>query len=178
MGSSIYSITAKGSLVSTGWDERGEYPKFDRYTFNVICSCPDGVRQQESNSRSIDKLYVCKHAKAVLDTVCDPEATKDLVDNKKVKIAEYNKHQAEQAKYLSVQRVKQDEQLPGERERIVYGLSKRSDEEIIGLIKRGIHTVSGIEALGKLFPVSVMPHKKTIQCGRCKKDTIPSTSQV
>jgi hypothetical protein len=46
MGSSIYSITAKGSLVSTGWDERGDCPRFDRYTFNVTCSCPDGVRQQ------------------------------------------------------------------------------------------------------------------------------------
>ena len=53
---------------------------------------------------------------------------------------------------LSVQRVKQDKQLPGERERIVYGFSKGSDEEITGLIKRGIHTVSGIEALGLTHP--------------------------
>jgi hypothetical protein len=107
-------------------------------------------------------------------------ATKDLVDTRKTKITEYDKHQAKQAKYLSVQRVKQDKQLPGERERIVYGLSKRSDEEIIGLIKRGIlytrYRVS--KHLVNYFLLALCLIRKLSDVDDARKNTIPSTSQV
>jgi hypothetical protein len=171
VGSSIYSVTAKGSLVTTDWDASG--PKFDRKKFTVICSCPDSAGQNERNTMSIDTLYVCKHAKAALDSVCDPEATKNIVEIKEAKIQEQKVHQAERANYLRVQRVKQDERLPGERERIQYGLSKRSDAEIAKIVKKGAATVKGLEALGKLFPASIMPPKKVIRCGRCEKEYDP-----
>mmetsp|Transcript_36823 Transcript_36823/g.66210 ORF Transcript_36823/g.66210 Transcript_36823/m.66210 type:complete len:303 (-) Transcript_36823:195-1103(-) len=171
VGSSIYSVTAKGSLVITAWDNRG--PKYDGNKFIVLCSCPDGVRQNEQNTTSIDTLYVCKHAKAALDSVCDPEAKKVIGEKKEVMVQKQKELQAERVKYRIAQSVEQDERLPGERERILYGLSKRSDAEIAKLVKDSTTTVEGLEALGKLFPTSVMPPKKSVRCGRCEKEYDP-----
>lgn len=157
----MYHVTAKGSIVISSWDGRG-CPIFDRNAFSVVCSCPDGDRQNVANSTSLHTLSVCKHAKAALDSVCDPNATKKIAGNKKAKIEEQQSQRAEQ-----------DQRFSGERERIEYGLSKRSDAEIVKLLKERAGTVDGLEALSKLFPASVMQPKKSIRCGRCKKEYDP-----
>ena len=179
VGSSIYSVTAKGSLVITEWNAFSGDPKFDRNKFTVVCSCPDGVHQNKRNAMPtdmfvpIDALYVCEHAKAALDSVCDPKATKCIREEKKAKIQELKALQAERSKHLRDQRVQQDKRFPGERERIMHGLSKRNVVEIAKLVKEGAATVEGLEALIKLFPASIMPPKKSIRCGRCKNEYDP-----
>ena len=61
VGSSIYTVTAQGAL--TGSDDGVN-------DFKVICSCPDGDSQRAA-SRTSNRRYVCKHAKAALDSVID-----------------------------------------------------------------------------------------------------------
>ena len=163
--SSVYSVTATGSVVIQEWNDLG--PRFDYSQFTVVCSCPDGSRQLDCSDS--DTLYVCKHAKSALDSVCDPKATKSLQQTRKDKIARYKEEKAQREEYLMDQRREQDKLFPGERERIDHGLSKRTDKEIAKLVKQSVQTVEGLEALVKLFPPSVMPAKKSIVCGRCKQ---------
>ena len=171
VGSSIYSVTVKGSVVIKEWDDQG--PKFDYSKLTVVCSCPDGSHQNATNESISDKLRVCKHAKSALDSACDPEATKSLEETKMVRIAEHKARQADHLEYLKTQRTEQEQKFPGESERIEHGLLKRSDAEIAKLVKEGTKTVSGLEALVELFPPSIMPAKKSIACGRCKKSHDP-----
>lgn len=171
-GSRVYSVIAKGSLVIKDFDSKGK-PIFDHNNFHVTCSCPDGSRQREQNCIQPGKLYVCKHAKAALDSVIDTDTEKVLKELKAAKIAEHEKKRADRIEYLKRQRSEQDERLPGERERIEYGLGKRSDSEIVTMVKAGLNTVDGLEALSKLFPVEVLPPKKSLKCGRCKKNYDP-----
>ena len=63
--------------------------------------------------------------------------------------------------------------MPGERERIEYGLSKRSNDDIVKLVKGASKTVEGLEALTKIFPKELMPAKRTVVCGRCEKEYDP-----
>lgn len=167
MGSSVYSVTAKGSLVISDWVNCE--PVYDCNKFCVICSCPDGVRQHENTLCSPDRLYVCKHAKSALDSVCDPEAGKSTQANKVAMVAEHKEKQKIRAEYLESQHLEQEKVLPNERARIEYGLSKRSDEEIVKMVKEASKTVEGLQALVKIFPHTEMPARKSIQCGRCKQ---------
>lgn len=89
-GSSVYTVTAKGSLHLIDQVNDGT-PMYDSNKFSVMCSCPDGVYQQARNLQSTtDQLYVCKHAKSALDSVCDPEAATEsrLTENKASMIAQ------------------------------------------------------------------------------------------
>jgi len=165
IGSSVYSVTASGSLVITGW-ANGK-PKYDYNRFHVLCSCPDGVRQHESSSA--ERLYVCKHAKSALDSVCDREAAKSLQVKKAAMIAKHEEERKRRVAYLEEQRSEQEKILPNERARIEYGLSKYSDGEIVKMVKEAANSVEGLQALVKIFPSTVMPAKKSIKCGRCKK---------
>ena len=170
-GSSVYSVTGKGSLVISAWENCK--PKYDYAKFSVICSCPDGMRQHESNLRSLDRLYVCKHGVAALNSVCDPEAAKTIGANKATMVAEYKEKAKRQAEYLNDQRAEQEKQHPGERARIEYGLSKRSDAEIVKMVKDAAKTVDGLQSLVNIFPPTKMPAKQSIKCGRCKKTYDP-----
>ena len=104
-------------------------------------------------SRISKKLYVCKHGKAALDSVIDT-ATQDKSNAERKQRAAKAAHKgAEQhQKYLEEQRTIQNRDMPGERERIEYGLSKRSDRDIVNLIKGASKTVEGLEALKKNIP--------------------------
>ena len=128
-------------------------------------------------SRISKKLYVCKHGKAALDSVIDT-ATQDKSNAERKQRAPKAAHKgAEQhQKYLEEQRTIQNRDMPGERERIEYGLSKRSDRDIVNLIKGASKTVEGLEALTKIFPKEVMPTKRTVICGRCEKEYDPQVS--
>ena len=142
----------------------------------MVCSCPDGDRQRDA-SRISKKLYVCKHGKAALDSVIDT-ATQDKSNAERKQRAAKAAHKgAEQhQKYIEEQRTIQNRDMPGERERIEYGLSKRSDRDIVNLIKGASKTVEGLEALTKIFPKEVMPTKRTVICGRCEKEYDPQVS--
>lgn len=159
VGSSVYTIIAKGSVTIVGWDVHG-HPKFD--SFEVECSCPDGERQR-TISQQRGKLYVCKHAKAALDSVVDPNGKANFEAQKRGHMEEATR-----------QKRLQEEELPGERARIEHGLSKRSADEIVTIIKERVMTVEGLEALVTLFPPDVMPAKTTQKCGRCKKEYDPN----
>ncbi|KAL3803614.1 hypothetical protein ACHAWO_008864 [Cyclotella atomus] len=74
---------------------------------------------------------------------------------------------------MSEQRDLQDREMPGERERILYGLSKRTDSDIARLVKNAADTLEGLRALTKIFPEESMPAKKAVICGRCKKECDP-----
>lgn len=168
VGSSVYSITAKGAvrLLKSG------APTYDANSFKVVCSCPDGDRQQIV-SRSSNKLYVCKHARASLESVLDTAATAQIKAKQEAAAAEGRKKAEQHEKFLEEQRGLQESEMPGERERIEYGLSKRSDADIAKLVKNASETVEGLKALTKIFPEDVLPSKKTVVCGRCKQEYDP-----
>lgn len=171
VGSAVYSVTAKGEIQQVDTDSNGT-PLFDTNSFRVVCSCPDGDRQQ-LESRSSNELYVCKHGKAALDSVLDATASAKIKANKEAAVAEARLKAEERKKYLIEQRQLQDREMPGERERIHYGLSKRSDEDIAKLVKKAAMTMGGLKALTKIFPEEVMPPKQTIRCGRCDQEYDP-----
>lgn len=165
IGSSVYTITAKGEVHMTG-------SILDNKVFKVVCSCPDGDRQRDA-TRSSNKLYVCKHAKAALDSVLDTSAVAKLKEERKLAAVEAAKKADERRQFLNEQLQLQNRDMPGERERIQCGLSKRKDEDIVRLLKEASITCDGLKALTKIFPKEVMPPKSTTICGRCKKEYDP-----
>ena len=102
-------------------------------------------------SRISKKLYVCKHGKAALDSVIDT-ATQDKSNAERKRAVKAAKEAEQHQKYIEEQRTIQNRDMPGERERIEYGLSKRSDRDIVNLIKGASKTVEGLEALKKNIP--------------------------
>mmetsp|Transcript_43105 Transcript_43105/g.84703 ORF Transcript_43105/g.84703 Transcript_43105/m.84703 type:complete len:305 (+) Transcript_43105:111-1025(+) len=173
-GSDVYKVVANGLIDIIEWDREG-MPRFDSDLFQVTCSCPDGARQRVTSNDS-GKLYVCKHAKSALDSAIDASAAENVQSQKKARAAEASRKRADRTAYLENQREQQEKKLPGERDRIEHGLSKRSTDEIMNFLKESIATVDGLEALTKVFPVEKMPVKKTTKCGRCKKEYDPSIS--
>lgn len=145
-----YDITAKGAVVVKDWV--GAKPIFDLTKFHVKCSCPDGDRQASSTfSSKFEKLYVCKHAAAALESVLDMDAARSLVERAAAREAEHKKRLAKREKFLTDQRKAQDRKLPGVRERIMHGMSKKTDAEIIALVKESLNTVIGLAALSEIF---------------------------
>jgi len=175
IGSDVYKVVAKGSVVIIGWSGDGR-PRFDSESFHATCSCPDGARQRVESINS-GKVYVCKHAEAALDSVLDSAAANEIESQRKARAAEATVVKNYHVAYQETQRKEQDAKFPGERKRIEHGLSKRSADEIMTLLKESVTTVDGLEALAKLFPKETMPAKTTTRCGRCKKEydhNIPS----
>jgi len=135
-GSQVYNVSASGKLMpaenntNIGW--KG---------MQVNCSCPNYEEQDLSTTNSGWRtLYVCKHLKAALDSVCDGKAGTST-DRKPAE--------------------KKRKQQDSERERLEYGFSKRSNDEIVALMKQGMDSTDGMEALVRLFPADVMPPKQT-----------------
>lgn len=174
VGSSVYNVTAKGAVKVTGMTSDG-LPIFDYESFSVRCSCPDGERQHAS-SQATQRLYVCKHAKSSLDSVLDPSAIAELTIKAEEAAAKAKAEAERRATCEKEQRTLQDRDMPGERERIEYGLSKRSDAAIVSMIKEATKTAEGLEALTKVFPKEVMPPKKAVKCGRCGKEYDPQVA--
>ena len=102
-------------------------------------------------SRISKKLYVCKHGKAALDSVIDT-ATQDKSNAERKRAVKAAKEAEQHQKYLEEQRTIQNRDMPGERERIEYGLSKRSDRIIVILTKVPSKTLEGLKALKKNIP--------------------------
>ncbi len=71
------------------------------------------------------------------------------------------------------QRRLRDTQLPGERERIDYGLKNISAEAVVKLLKSTAQSVDGLRQLAALFPERVMPTPSVMRCLRCDKDYDP-----
>lgn len=153
-GTQVYSVTAAGSVVISGWNARGE-PVFDAHMFSVECSCPSGQEQLASNEEE-GRIFVCKHAESALTSVFDLGAREAIEVLRKT-------HAEEEA----TQRKVWEDELPGERERIEHGLTKLSAEKIFELLKKTMKTVDGLRALVCVFPSDIMPPKKELTCGRC-----------
>jgi hypothetical protein len=170
VGSSVYTITAKGEVQCTATSHAK--------SLKVVCSCPDGARQELISRKSRELLYVCKHAKAALDSVLD-DAANDKKENREAAVAQNKKEAEKRKKFLLDQHQMQDREMPGERERINYGLSKWSDADIANVVKQSALTVEGLRALSTIFPNEIMPCQKSVVCGRCGEEydpQIPSDS--
>ena len=145
-----YDVTASGKLdVNTTASQRWK-------GMNVHCTCPSFEDQDLATTDSGWRvLYVCKHLKAALDSVCDDNASGDNGSSQKVA-------------------AQQDGDVnSSERARLEHGLSKRSNDEIVQLIHERIKTKDGLKGLAMLFPPSVMPEQQTKHCSRCGKDYDP-----
>lgn len=178
-GSSTYQVTAKGSVVIASWDKSGN-PVFqadptDVGCLRVTCSCPDGQRQRVS-SLSSRKLVVCKHAKAALDSVLDEGARIDIMSQKQQRATEASQLVEQKENERKAQLKAQDEQLPGERQRIQHGLEKLGAEAVFEILKTRVETLDGLKALVQVFPTEIMPPKVSERCGRCQKDYDPQIS--
>ena len=102
-----------------------------------------------------------------------PSGQERLNAERKKLAAKAAKEAEKRQKYLEEQRTVQNRDMPGERERIEYGLSKRSNDDIVKLVKGASKTVEGLEALTQIFPKELMPAKRTVVCGRCEKEYDP-----
>lgn len=161
-GSSVYKVAARGALKLASWDA-GNAPRYKGLV--VKCSCPDGARRYVV-ALERGTLVLCKHAYAALETVVDTEAEKQLVvtirERKELKAAEEAKAKKQQG-----------EEMPGERERLEYGMSKMSSSQIIAILRKAIGSVDGLQNVGAIFTRNVMPPKQAKHCARCKEDYGP-----
>ncbi len=162
-GTSIYSVTAIGRL-------RYENNKF--VGLNVDCSCPDGVRQKILSLQH-GEMIVCKHGAAALKSVEDPDAIVAAAAQAKRQKTEQDEQRRLQKTKQDEQRRLQDAQLPGERERIDYGLKHLSAEAVVKHLTSIAHSVDGLRQLAALFPESVMPKPSVMHCLRCDTDYDP-----
>ena len=162
-GTSVYSVTAIGRL-------RYENNKF--LGLYVHCSCPDGVRQR-ALSLEHDEIIVCKHGAAALKSVEDPDAIVAAAAHAKRQKTEAAARAQRVKEEHDEQRRLQDAQLPGERERIDYGLRHLSAETVVKHLTSIAHSVDGLRQLAALFPESVMPKPSVMHCLRCDTDYDP-----
>lgn len=167
-GNSVYRVTAKGSIVAKSESDTA----FDFNAFRVNCTCPDGARQSLLSLQT-KRLYVCKHAKAALDSVIDPGAEKALHARRQEQIEQAKITRAKRAEEEKRIKEEQERDLPGERKRIEYGLEKLTGEEIVAILKNQAKTVEGLKALAQVFTSDVMPTRKEEQCGRCNETYDP-----
>mmetsp|Transcript_20682 Transcript_20682/g.44925 ORF Transcript_20682/g.44925 Transcript_20682/m.44925 type:complete len:304 (+) Transcript_20682:32-943(+) len=168
-GSQTYKITAKGSIVMK---VESDTVAFDFTTFRVNCTCPDGDRQSLLSLQT-KRLYVCKHAKAALDSVIDPSAEKAQHTRRQEQMEQAGIVRARRAAEEKRIEEEQERDFPGERKRIEYGLEKLSGEEVVRILKNQAKTVEGLKALVQVFKADVMPSRKEEQCGRCNKKYDP-----
>ena len=73
-------------------------------------------------------------------------------------------------KYEHEQRQQQKEMMPGERERIEYGLENLNAKEVIKALKEKVKSVEGLKAVAAVFSNDVMPLPQMKHCVRCNKD--------
>ena len=121
-----YDIKANGKLEIRE-PQCGDVPEWKG--LKVTCSCPDGQRQAAA-SLSQNKIIVCKHGAAALNSVLDEEAMAQhqaSVNRLRRQRQEAEKQQKEREEQAKVQ---QEQDMPGERARIEYGLATLSDREI------------------------------------------------
>lgn len=89
----------------------------DQQGLNVSCSCPDGQRQALV-SRTRGRLIVCKHAAAALESVLDANPVEEEKRQQHQAKKRREREHAAKEQECKRQRQLQDEQLPGERERL------------------------------------------------------------
>ena len=123
-GSSVYVVKAPGRVLGAAHGYAG---------LRAECSCPDGVRQKQASGGVIPS--VCKHGNAALETVLDPKAVATHRAQLKAHLrnAEVAAAAAEQMRH-QVQ-VEQDQELPGERDRIEHGLDQMKPEDVISQLR-------------------------------------------
>lgn len=155
-----YVITARGKLTY-GPNHCGDLVYSG---LKVVCSCPDGERQNVA-SMERTRIVVCKHAAAALQSVLDPTAG----EKEKITQEEFKAKEQERQSVLVAVIDEQERLMPGERERISYGLDALTPAELKNLLKKSLDMVAGLRELVKIFPESVMPVPNTKNCVRCHK---------
>lgn len=171
-GTKVYKVTATGAFRKSAAAPGG----LQLQSLEVKCSCPDGEKQLLASSTG-GKLYVCKHGAAALRTVQDPAVTAVEAAEAKIRdqqaakeAAKLAAERATLAAKLVAEHVKQEEQMPGERARIEYGLTKREAGDVVKLLLSGLRTVDGLRAAATLFPPSAFPPPSIRHCRRCGAD--------
>lgn len=159
-----YDIQATGKL-ETALDSHGNLVGIG---LTVTCSCPDGQRQA-LRGQSQHKIIVCKHGAAALNSVLDEEAVArhqaDLTRRQQQRSEAAARKREEEGRA----REQQERDMPGERDRIEYGLKALSKSEIKKHLEASCLTVEGLRAMAVLFPETIMPRPQTKHCVRCKE---------
>ena len=162
-GSSVYSITASGSLRAEGDGFVG---------LKVECSCPDGQRQKLASLQR-GTIIVCKHGFAALNSVQDPEAVATAVASAKRQKVEAAEREKQAKQQQEEQRRLQEAEMPGERARIEYGLKSLSAQDVVKQLSTAAQRLDGLRHLSALFPPSKMPTPSVQHCVRCDTDYDP-----
>ena len=160
-GTAVYTVTAKGALRKSAAAPGGVRLE----ALEVQCSCPDGVRQLLMRKLG-GKLCVCKHGAAALASVHDPAVKAHEAEAAKLRERQLAAAQAAAA----AERAKQDARMPGERARVEHGLTNRSAEDVVQLLRSRLSTLAGLRAAAALFPADVFPPPSMRHCQRCGKD--------
>lgn len=160
-----YEIKATGKLEM----ELDKHDKPVGRGLQVTCSCPDGERQAAA-SLTQNKIVVCKHGAAALESVLDEEAAErhgdDMLLLRQERATEAERRRQEEERAAQ----EQERVMPGERARIEYGLSGAlSDQEIKKCLNDACKSVEGLRALAVVFPESCVPVPQTKYCVRCKE---------
>ena len=161
-----YGISACGKLdarksVQVRWKD-----------MQVHCSCPNFDDQDLATEETGWRiLFVCKHLKAALDSVCDNQEKSKPCAAKKNK-AKPN----QQAAIASTQDDNDDDdkEKDDERTRIEQGLSQLSNQQVLDLLRQRLSTEDGLMALSLLFPPDVLPPQPSRAGRRIKRKLPPS----
>lgn len=159
-----YEITAVGRLIM----EVDSYGKPVGRGLKVTCSCPDGQRQA-AEALDQNRIIVCKHGTAALESVLDEEAIAQFQTNL-IRLQRQREEKASKQKDLEeAAKAEQERTMPGERSRIEYGLKAMTHDEIQKHLEDSCKTVEGLRCMAVLFPQSIMPSPQTKTCVRCHK---------
>ena len=171
-GTAVYTVTAKGGFRKSAASPGGV--QLDE--LKVHCSCPDGAKQRVATAAA-GKLFVCKHGAAALSTVQDPAVRAEEAKQAQLQAQLQAKQaqlqaqlRAKEAAKLAAERATQDKEMPGERERVEYGLKQRDAAAVVELLLAQLRTVDGLRAAATLFPPAVFPPAAIRHCRRCGKD--------
>lgn len=154
-----YSIRAGGSITKTEANGKLHYSGL-----NVSCDCIDAKKKSNCGSN-----LLCKHAFAALNSVIDHACTASTA----AQIHEMQQEMALKKQRLEQEapliREEQEKKFPGERDRILYGLSVLPAEDIVKLLLTAITTADGLRACAAIFIPAVLPNKQIVTCTRCKE---------
>jgi len=152
-GSEVYHVTANGRLDNNNDGGGGSCWKG---MSAVHCTCPSFEEQDLATTDSGWRvLYVCKHLKAALDSVCDQNADQ----TKRAKEAATEKPKKKKKRETTGNNNDDDDDAHSEtRQRLEHGLSKRTDSEIVKLLKERMQeSEEGLQAVAQVFPPHMMP---------------------
>lgn len=129
---------------------------------DVSCSCPD-FAQRANFAGAAGWRGLCKHASASLLQVVDAAA-----EQRRAAL------ECECAQRHARVRRQQADALPGERERLEYGLSKMSASDVLAALREHMaSSVDGLRDVARVLPPSVLPSQATATCRRCGKAVDP-----